>query len=942
MLADPEAEQELPLLRTKLSPPPLPREFVPRPRLVAQINRAVRGPLTLLSAPAGFGKTSLVTEWAAQSSLSIAWLTLNREDNDLFRFFRYLTGALQEVNPELGKETLSFIYAAKSSGMDTGLTLLINELLALASPIVLVIDDCHVLDEPSIYHGLDFLLKHLPRQLRLVIASRRQPPLDLALLRAKGRVTELGADELRFTGEEVFQFFEQKTGLQLTLETVQVLEARTEGWVTALQLAAISLRSEADLLGLLEHGHGDARYLVDYLCEEVLSRQPEDVYAFLLRSSILDTVCGPLCEAVVDPDSQPGYGAAMLARLERDNLFLMPQDPQREWFRFHPLFADFLRRTALETNPTEMPELYRRAALWFEQRADLEEAFRYALEVGDGEWAAGLIERHTDRMIASGEFFALTRWIGILPGEVIHRHPRLSLGYVWGSMAAYQLDNARYWLDDLERSLESAEILPGKAVTADGSENGPLWNIRGGVASCRSSLALIDGKAQEAAEYSRKAARYLGENNPFIRSMHALEDSWSCVLAGDTRKAIEMIRDNVRMARRANNPLVFAAASRHLAHMQALQGHLSQALATLKMARFAALGPDGQPLALAGIVDVEFGEILRERDLLDEAKEHLERGMRQTQAWWLYAYLDGAASLARLRQSQGDFDGAEALLIEAAQQVLGPGASLTNHDIMLTIVAVSLAVQRNDLAAAARWWGKSDVLAGAGPFSSEAYPYDIYEHLQLARARFLLAGGRDSGDNRQVRQAIEIVEAILPQAEQFGRVTSKIEILVFEALAQAALREPESATPLLMKALALGEPEDYRRIFLDEGKPMAELLNRCLQIQTDSRGYLPSRGYIESLLEAMPPVEGAPFQAGGKPTQGAAAKTEDGLAIAFSAREVQILSLIAAGKSNQEISAELYLALTTVKHHASNIYAKLQVNKRTQAVSRARQLGLIL
>jgi LuxR family maltose regulon positive regulatory protein len=941
-----EPEQELPLLRTKLFIPLLPPGFVHRPRLTERINRGVEGPLTLLSAPTGFGKTNLLADWAAQNdpygTRPVAWLTLDREDNDLGRFFRYLICAFQTFDSRLGEETFDYIQSTQSSGLEMGLTLLLNELSALPSDIVLVLDEFHVLEEPLILQSLSFLLKHLPPRLHVVLAGRREPVLDIAFLRAKGRVVELGVDELRFTGEEVSLFFKQTLGLELPAEMVTALQERTEGWVTALQLSAISLRSQSEPLTRLLDFHGDARYLVDFLSEEVLSRQPEQVRQFLLRSAILEILSGPLCEAVVAPTARPGYGAAMLERLAHANLFLSSVDPHHEWFRYHHLFADFLRHVQSETQAEEVPMLHKRAATWFEAHGNPGEAFRHARASEDTEWAANLIERHVETLIKAGNLQILTRWIRKLPDEVIHRHPSLGLAYVWGSMAAYQLDNARYWLEEIQQSIEGVEKHPGEMATGDLGDSGGLGNIHGGLAMCRSMLALMSGDVQQAAEYSREAVSCLkGEENPFIYSLVSLEDSLYLILSGDTLKAIEMLRETARTARLSNNLLALVVAICQLAETQAMQGHLSQALVTLQKARFVAPGPDENPLM--GIVDIEVGEILRERDLLEEAKDYLERGIQLTKTWWSLSSLDGMSSLACLLQNQGDIDGSQELITEAYQLALSTESSQWD-DVFISALAARMALQRHDLATAIRWWRKGGMLEGVKDINLVNYPYHVWEYIELTQARFYLALGQETGNVRHLQQALELLQSLLPQAERFQRVTSEIEILVLQALAEYAFGEIDQAINCLLSALALGEPEDYRRVFLDEGWPMAELLDHCRQAQKVSDTYLPSLDYVEGLLKAIRPAEGVALVSpptSEKQTVPTTVKTEDGWPITLSAREIEVLSLIAKGKSNQEIADQLYLALNTVKRHAYNIYTKLEVHKRTHAVAKARQLDLI-
>ncbi len=941
MFSDPEAKQELPLLKTKTSIPQLPPVFVHRSRLIKRIDSGVRGPLTLLTAPAGFGKTNLLLEWAAhnlrsQKTLSIAWLTLDKEDDEPSRFLQYLISAVQELDPQLGKDALDFFQSSTSNGSEMGLALLLNEISTHPNSIVLVLDDFHVIENATIHQSLGFLLKHLPRNMHVVIASRHEPDLDLASLRTKGWVTEIDADELRFTDEEVSLFFFQIMGLRLPQDIVQTLKEHTAGWITPLKLAAISLRNQPEPYALLINFHGDAHYLVDFLSEEVLSQQPEEVRRFLLRSSILDVLSGPLCETVVDLDAPLGYGTAMLNRLELANLFLTPLDQQHEWFRYHPLFADFLRHELHTTLAEETSSLHKRAATWFEGHGDLDEAFKHALASQDDGFAADLIDRNIEPLIRAGKLPVLTRWIGKLPDEEIRKHPLISLAYAWSSIVMFQLDNARYWLDDLQQSVEKQ---PAERTSDEPYKSDNLWNIHGGLAVCRSTLALLSGDASAAAEFSKEAARYLKEENPFIQSMTSLEGSLYFIFSGDTSKAIEVLQETTRLARLANNLLALVHSLCRLAEMQAMQGRLSQALATLQKARFAAMGPDGTPLPPMGIVDIEFGKILRERDLLDEAKECLERGIRLTQPWLSLVSFNGTLTLASLLHSRGDYDGSRALLKEASQMALSTASVWS--EVTAAAVSVRLALQRNDLVAAMKEREKDDRLKDAKQSVLESYPYQVYEYLQLTLARFYLAFGQDTKDTSQMRRAVEILDSLLPKAEEFQRVTSMIEILVLQALAQEALGKGDLAVPTMMRALALGEPEDYRRVFMDEGEPMAKLLVHCRQAQQKSHARLPSPGYIDSLLETIQPGKGTSTTSREALLEGAATKTDYGLPISLSARELQVLSLIADGKSNQEISAELYLALNTVKRHAYNIYAKLEVKKRTQAVSKARQLGLI-
>lgn len=925
------------LLRTKISIPPTRPGYVRRPRLTARIHAGVKGSLTLLSAPAGFGKTQLLAEWAAENANPIAWLTLSPEDNDDARFFRYLSSAFQEVEPRLSEAILDYMQTAEQSRVEMA-TLLINEISTISKDFILVMDEYHVLEDSSIIASLNFLLKNLPPNLHLVIASRSEPSLDLALLRARGQVTDIGAEDLRLTHEEIGQFFNQTMRLQLPTEVILTLEESTEGWVIGLQLAALSLHSPSEASELLRGVHGDAHYLVDFLAQEVLERQPEEVRQFLLRSAILDVLSGPLCEAVLEWDSALGYGTRMLDQLEHLNLFVTPLDEQHQWFRFHNLFAEFLRHMLTETHAAEIPLLHKRAATWFEQHGNRDEAFRHGLASGDMEWAANLMDRNIEALLELGEVSTLTYRTQKLPRKYIRERPRLGLAYAWGLIASHQLDDARFWLDDVQQTLNilDEEQRPPTPTITDKSLPQPWY---GELALVRSRLALITGDFQKAAEYSREAVGYLEAGNPFIKSFLFLEESMTSFFSGDTSRAIDALYETMTIARRANNRFVLIVATCQLAEMQMLQGRLSQAFVTLQKARLLAVGPEERPLPLAGIVDNGLGEILRERNHLEEAKEYLERGRQLTQAEWAPSSMEAVVSLVRLLQSQGNVSESQALIAEAFELALSAENSQWD-EVSIAATAVRLALQRSDLAAAHRWWEQSRLRDFRSDISLENYPYHVFEYLLLTQARYDLAVGQNAGDALRLKQAAELLQSLLPKAEQFRRVSSQIEILVLQAMIEYALGEDDQAVHTLLSALALGEAEDYRRIYLDEGRVMAELLARSLDEQRQSGAYSPSLQYIESLLEACQQEVGLQADAA-KSGVGATVKTQDDFTIFLSARELEVLALIAAGKSNQEIAEQLYLALNTVKRHASNIYNKLAVKKRTEAIAKARQLGLI-
>jgi LuxR family maltose regulon positive regulatory protein len=635
--------------------------------------------------------------------------------------------------------------------------------------------------------------------------------------------------------------------------------------------------------------------------------------------------------------------------LQHAHLFILALDKKHEWFRYHPLFVDFLRQVQAEVNPGEIPALHQQAALWLEGNGHLEEAFRHALASRDMEWAADMIERNMQAMINLGEMSAIACWIGRLPEEITHRRPYLILTYSWALIATHQLDLARYWLDDvlqsvdrLKKQTDAAPILD-EQETIEGFEKDNLQYFRGSLAVCQSILAILSGEMEQAAEFSQQATSYIPEENVYLRSLLALDDSLYFISSGDTQKAIESLRATMRIARQANNLLTMIIAASSLADLQALQGQLSKAWETLQKAQYLAIGPEGKPLPLAGLVDMGLGEILLEHNLLTEARVYLEKGCQVIQSIWYLGSLDGMVSLARLRQAMGDISKSQAILAEAERMALSTDSSQWD-DAFVAATAIRLALQRDDLTAAEQWWHKVGFPDLNTPIALEHYPYHIFEFLLLTQARFLLVKGQETGSAGDLKQAAERLRTLLLEAERFRRVTSQIEILVLQAMVQSVLGDI-AAEKTLLRALALGEPEGYRRVYLDEGWRLADLLRQCRSAQQDSGSHLPSLVFIDSLLEAIQQGEGAKpanEQPIGQSTGKTIAYLEDGLPIALSAREMEVLGLIAEGKSNQEISAELYLALNTVKRHTYNIYTKLEAKKRTHAVSKARQLGLIL
>lgn len=937
------------LLETKISVPILQPNRIHRPRLTELIDLGVLGPLTLIVAPTGFGKTHLLIEWINETNYPVAWLSLDPDDNDLYRFISYMIGALQTIEHHLGQETLELLPLIKANVCEIGMTLLINEIIELPNEIILVFDDFQVINNEKITQCLEFFIKNLPQNIRIIISSRREPSLDLPGLRSKGKVFDLSQNDLRFIGDEVEQFLTKSLRMQLPQETIKSLERKTEGWIAALQMVALSLRNKSDPEKLIANITGNTRYIVDYLAREVLQQQDQEIQEFLLKSSILENLTGSLCEAVVRPDAHPGYGMVMLHQLERANLFITALDQKHDWYRYHQLFSEFLRHIQTETNPAETASLYKRAALWYEKQNNLTESFHYAHASGDLNWMADLIERNIKPVIASGEILPLAYWINMLPDEIIGQRPGLCLSNAWVLIASYQIDLARYWIDylkttyDLNTDQVFSETRPdAKHLTIENQEL-DFWNIQGGMELCQSSLAILTGNLEKAEIHSKQATKYLRKDNPFIKSLLSLDESMHTILSGNTIKAVESLQKTINIARQANNLYVLIYGTFRLARIQALQGLLDQAWATLKKAQVMATAPDGKPLLLASLLNILFGEILYERNLLDEASHQLEYVYKNTQHSQSLERLYGLLIIARLRQAQGDLAGAKEIINESYKIALGTSESQWD-DFLVSCAAVKLALQHGDLDTAGLWWKKGGFSKPTDPFSAQDYPYHIYEHLLLTQARYLLELGAEIEDADMLDQCLQILNMLLYEAERFERLTSKIEILVLLSRTQLALQDQNNAIQTLLNALALGEPEGYQRIYLDEGENLIKLLIHSQKAPETSRLRLPSPAFITNLIETCQ-SEGNKQKDNPRTGQqqiiATSKETRELQPVTLSNREVDVLKLIAEGKTNREISNQLHIALNTVKRHAYNIYQKLEVKNRTQAVTKARKLDLI-
>jgi LuxR family maltose regulon positive regulatory protein len=871
----------------------------------------------LVSAPAGFGKTTLLTEWLAAGPAApaderlVAWLSLDRADNDPASFWTYVIAALRTVASGVGESALALLHAPQPPPIETVLTVLLNDLGAIAADVVLVLDDYHVIDARDVQDGMAFLLDHLPSQLHVVIAGRADPALPLAGLRARGELVEIRAAELRFTPDEAAAYFNGMMGLQLTARDVAALEARTEGWIAALQLAALSMQGRDDIGGFIAGFAGDDRYVVDYLAEEVLQRQSERVQTFLLQTSILGRLSGPLCDAVTGQ----GGGKAMLEALDRGNLFLVPLDDRRRWYRYHHLFADVLQARLLDEQPGQVPDLHRRASAWYEQNGEQPVAISHALAAGDFGRAADLVELAIPAMRRGRQEAAVRGWLEVLPDELIRARPVLSVAYAWALLVSGELDGVQTRLNDAERWL-------GASPTARGPREAPSTGIvvvdedefrrlPGAIAVLRAARAQALGDVAETMKHARRVLDVAADDDDLLRGSAAGFLGLAYWTSGDLEAGHRMYAECAARVRKAGHLADVLGCTIALADIRITQGHLREAMAAYEVGLELAAGRS--PI-LRGAADMYVGmsELHYERDDLHAATQHLLKsqelgehtGLPQNRYRWQVA-------MARVREAEGDLDGALALLNEA--ECLYVSDFFPNVRPVPALKA-RVWIAQGRLGEALGWANEQGLSA-----DDDLSYLREFEHITLARV--FLARYQGERAECSVHEATRLLERLLLAAEEGGRTGRVIEILVLRALAHQALGDIPAALASLERAVTLAEPQGYVRVFVDEGRPMTSLLRAAA-----NQGI--RRDYVRRLLAAVSGAEhGSP--------------REQALIEPLSERELDVLRLLGTELDGPAIARELMVSLNTMRTHTKNIYAKLAVTNRRAAIRRAAELDLL-
>lgn len=887
------------LLQTKLNVPVLRRRLVERPRLLERLDRSTGAAVTLVSAPAGFGKSTLVASWLSRAAGAgdrrVAWVSLEHADNEPAIFWSYVITALHKAVPDVGEGSLPLLDPSQPR-VRAGLAELSNELGAVSGDVLLVLDDYHAIETPEIHEDMAFLLDHVPATVHLVISTRADPPLPLSRLRARGELLEIRAADLRFKAEEATAYFRQVVGLDLDANDVAALEGRTEGWIAALQLAGLSMQGRDDVAEFIAGFAGDDRYIVDYLVEEVLHRQADAVRGFLLQTSILTRMTGSLCDAVTGQEG----GRTTLEELDRANLFLVPLDDRREFYRYHHLFADVLQARLLDERPGQVAGLHRRASEWLERNGDRSDAIRHALAGKDFERASDLIELAMPEMSRYRQDALRRGWLEALPADVVRRRPVLSNLFAGTLLVHGKTEGVEKYLQDAEAGLDPTA---GDAVYADEQA---FHSLPGSIAIHRAGLAQLTGDVEGTILHASRARKLIPEDYDLGRGSAAALLGLAHWANGDLEAADAGYVEAMGHLERAGHFSDVLGCTITLAEILRAKGRLSDSLRIHE--RGLRLATGSGPVALRGAADMHTGiaDILRERNDLEGAADHLARGAALGEENGLpqNPYRSRLA-MARVRDATGDFDGAMELLEESKRLYdtdFGPGVRPP------AAVRARMWIVHGALTEAAGWARDEGLAADDEITYVREYEFGTLARLLVAQER--------------VADARQLLDRLLSAADEGGRTGSVIDILVAQAIASTAAGDAMDAMTALERALSLATPEGYVRVFLDEGPPMVSLLKRAAKERIGTDAVAALLGAAVGRLDRSD-------------------TSQQGLVEPLSERELDVLRLLESELDGPGIASELIVSLNTVRTHTKNIYAKLGVNSRRAAVRRAVELGLL-
>ena len=902
-----EASEERSLLTTKMTPPMRSSSTIDRPRLLALLRMSDSGKLLLVTGPAGSGKTTLLSTWLREGSRPVAWVSLHEAENDPARFWGYVLAALHMRYPDIAAHTMTLLPTLQDGTMEQFLIPLINALALLPDDLTLVLDDYHVVTNPQVQESVAFLLEHAPARLHLAIASRSLPALPLARLRAQGLLGEVDFDDLRFTREEAAALFQVVTGHAPEPEQLAHLLGSTEGWATGLYLAALAWDGASASALYPSLPHGNHRYIFDYLASEVLARQSTQMRDFLVQTSILDHVYGPLCDAVLLRDDSQ----RMLEQVARENLFVSPLDDRQGWFRYHQLFAEFLRAHLEQLYPGRAEMLHSRAATWYARNNLLADAIAHALHAGDVALAARFIEEQGRTMLMRHEVLTLGGWLRALPERVVLNHPRLCLFTSWALLHTSHTE-------PIERYLRAAEDVLGSPDVPDATDARERRGLRGEIAAIRARMAIYQDRTQHSVVLSRQALALLAEDDYYMRGEVALSLATTSLLLDELRAAEEAFREAITLSWACGNLRAALLAVRSLANLYVTQGrlHYARKLYEESLERVSAMGQERLPPV--GCLDVGRGELSYEWNDLQAAERYAHEGIALGQRGgdvkiWLLGYV----LLMYVSQAQGKPDQVRSLFMEAEHLVRR--ASFTRGQEILGEVGARLGALQDDSAPLLRWAQESGLDLAGNPDASNEDAYHLLAQALMARD--------------ELDAARSLLQRLLERAHQTACHGYALVLSLSLARACESRGDSQNALLALEEALCLAMPQNYCRAFLDQGPRIASLL-RTLR-QAYQRGMRSPRpgvlAYLDHLLERFR----HDLSNTGSP------ETNTSLAGWLTAREMEVLRLLAAGHSNQEIADTLIISLNSVKTHLRSIYRKLDTHNRTQAILRARSLRVL-
>ncbi len=907
------------LLRTKLYIPPKRPHLVVRPRLTERLNDGLSRKLTLISAPPGFGKTTAISDWIAQSRCAVTWVSLDDGDNDPVRFWSYLIAALQRLNPTMGLHSMALLRSLQPIQIESILTFLVNEIDAFADTFALVLEDYHLINVPAIHQGLTFLLDHLPPQMHLYMTSRSDPHLPLAQLRVRDELVELRVADLRFRADEAATFLNQTMELNLIAEHIAVLEMRTEGWVAGLQLAALSMRGRDDLPAFIKAFAGSNRFILDYLAEQVLARQSQDIQAFLLQTSILDRMSASLCNALTGSDNSQN----ILEQLEQRNLFIVPLDEVRQWYRYHPLFADVLRAHLRQLDSGALFGLHQRASAWFAQHDLLSEAIEHALAGQDYEQMAQLLEQIGRKLFNNAVIFpSIEQWLSKLPDSYLHIRPRLMILQAWLLLRRDELDTAEHCIDIAEQALEQVSLA------------NDIKPLRGEIAALRARLTLNKGTPEQIINYAWEALASLDTDNDGTRSQVMITLGRGYLRQGNYMRAREAFADAMNLGRSARYSYITLYATYFYAYLQRAMGALESSIATCNEALRWAAEFGANTYFEAGIIFVCLADLLRERNDLTHALEFAIEGIKRcAQLGDVGFALLSKFVLVRTHQAMGEID-QTVTEVQEAERFAQQYQINWGIRILGAYKAQLRVIQSRYVAINAIDWMPIE-FATIDSQRSARNPFLLvygYEHNQIALMQLMIVQGRATTDAPLLQKSLNMLDELRQGADASGLLWLRIKTRLLMALAHHAVGDLMSALDQLERALLLAQPERYIRVFLDDGEPMRDLMQLIATSSTVS-------DYVDMLLSAF----------GNEPslrkdytiTRPPLSSHVPSLVEQLSEREFEVLHLIAAGDSNQEIADRLVISIATVKRHISNIYGKLAVTSRTHALVRAKELHLL-